>query len=536
MKRCPECRRDYYDDTLNFCLDDGAQLLDGPALSDQYTVVMPGAPLETPTALFDRGFEPATAIYQAPSQPSADIQNSIAVLPLVNMSADLENEYFCDGLAEELINALARVEGLKVVARTSAFSFKGKNFGIGQIASILNVSNIVEGSVRKFGDRMRISMQLVSAADGYHVWSEKYDTGMRDIFDVQDDITRSVVNALKLKILGRESTENEKMAALIEELQHHARDVDAYQLYLRGKFLLNKFTTETSFRALECFTEAALIDPKFAEAYAGIANSNIVLTEMGPLTPKEAMPKAKEAALKAISLNENLSEGHYALGLVLQDFDYDFGGAEREFRRAIELNHNNSQAHQFYGYMLAQLGRHDEAKHEFERAVQVDPLSIVGHWLYGFGLFQARKYDECIAQTQKVLDIDPKFPTAFLSLSFASHMKGRYEESVEHYARFRELIGSPETAELVRASFKNGDWEGFLRMITNSDPTMHISHYIVAIAYAALGEKDNAINKLLDSYDAREPHIVMMMSDPRFDEIRKESEFQDLLKRVGFPV
>ena len=533
MKRCPECRRDYYDDTLNFCLDDGAQLLDGPAMTDQYTVVMPATPLENPTAIFDQGLEPATAIYHR-SQPSADIQNSIAVLPLVNMSADLENEYFCDGLAEELINALAQVEDLKVVARTSAFSFKGKNIDVGQIGSILNVRNIVEGSVRKFGDRMRITVQLINTADGYHVWSDKYDTEMRDIFDVQDDITRSVVKALKLKLLGRTEDREDMMASLIEQLKDHSRNVDAYQQYLQGRYFLNKFTTAGFYKALDHFNEAIRMDPNFAEAYAGLADTHLMLTEMGPVPPGEGMPRAKEAAMKALSLNDGLSEAHSSLGLVLQDYEFDFAGAEREFLRAIALNPNNSSAHQFYGQLLAQLGRHDEAEAEFKRALEVDPLSVVGHWFYGFGLFEARRYDDCIAETRKALDIDPNFPAAFLNLAFADHMKGDYGSSVESYAKFSELCGSVETAEVIRNSFRTGGWEGFLRRMTSTDAPVKISAYIVAVFCAALGENESAIARLEASFAAREPHIVMINVDPRFDHIREDTRFQELLKALGF--
>lgn len=532
MKRCPECRRDYYDDSLSFCLDDGSHLLDGPAATESQTMVMPGISADSMYPVSSQGDEAATAIL---NYPVAENRNSIAVLPLVNMSADPENEYFCDGLAEELINALARVEDLKVVARTSAFSFKGKNVDIAQIGNILKVQNIVEGSVRKFGDRMRISMQLVNAADGFHVWSDKYDTGIEDIFDVQDRITRSVVNALKLKLLGKPEEADGMMTLLIEELKHHARDVGAYQLYLKGKFFLNKFTTENTYRALDCFTEAAAIDPNFAEAYTGIANSWVVLTEMGPVPPHEGMPKAKEAALKALSMDEHLSEAHYSLGLVLQDYEYNFEAAEREYLRAIELNPNNSPAHQFYGHLLAQLGRHDEAEAEFQKAIEVDPLSVVALWFYGFALFQARRFDDCIEQTKKALELDPNFSTAFLNLSFACHMKGEYAESVEYYAKFREIFGSPETGEAVRQIYKEGGWEGFLRTMADSDPSFHVAEYIVAVARAALGDGDGAIESLEASYAAREPHIVMMKFDPRFDPIRDDERFQALIRKVGFP-
>lgn len=530
MKRCPECRRDYYDDTLSFCLDDGSPLLEGPStVVEPNTVVMPAASFAA-----DRPPEPVTAIFSAAPAPEPVTRNSIAVLPLVNISADVEIEYFCDGLAEELINSLARVEDLKVVARTSAFSFKGKNVDIAQIGNILKVNNIVEGSVRKFGEKMRISMQLVNASDGYHIWSDKYDAEFRDIFDVQDNITRSVVNALKTKLLGVEDKEDDQMTALIQQLQHYSRDVDAYQIYLRGRHSLNKFTVEGFYKALECFNEAIAKDPGFAEAYAGLADAHMMLSEMGPVPPREAMPKAREAALKALALNDRLSEAHSSLGLVLQDFELDFAGAEREFRRAIELNPNNSSAHQFYGQLLAQLGRHDEAENQFEKALEVDPLSVVGHWIYGFGLFHARRYDDCIEQSRRALELDGNFPAAFLSLAFAYHMKGEYAESVAAYATFSELCGAVETAKNIRESFDSGGWEGFLRTMTAPDAPVNVSEYILAVFCAALGDTDGALAKLRASLAAREPHIVMIKVDPRFDGIREDERFAELLRSVGF--
>jgi TolB-like protein len=536
MKRCPECRRNYYDDSLSFCLDDGSPLLDGPAAAaaEQDTMVFPGAFIDSPRPVsYDS--QPEIAILPALPVTRTDARNSIAVLPLVNMSADAENEYFCDGLAEELINSLARVEDLKVVARTSAFSFKGKNIDVAQIGSILNVRNILEGSVRKFGEKMRISVQLVNATDGYHIWSEKYDTGIHDIFDVQDKIALSVVNNLKTMLLGEKDEPDDRMTILIEDLKHHAKDVEAYQLYLRGRFFLNKFTIENFYKALECFDGALTIDPNFAEAHAGLADTHAMLTEMGPVAPHEAMPRAKEAALKALAIDEELSEAHSSLGLVLQDYDHDFTGAEREFQRAIELNPNNSPARQFYGQLLAQLGRHEEAEAEFQRALEVDPLSVIGHWIYGFGLFEARRYDDCLEQSRKALELDPNFPATFLNLAFAWHMKEEYAESVDAYAKFSELCGAVETAEVIRESFREGGWEGFLRKMTTSDEPVSVSEYIVAVYCVALGDKDGALLRLGASLAAREPYIVMIKVDPRFDAIREDPRFQDLLRSVGFP-
>jgi TolB-like protein/tetratricopeptide (TPR) repeat protein len=542
MKECPKCQRAYLDATLNFCLEDGEPLRDYLHPADFPTEVAPfGIPPLGGQASAMRAFESdATQLFDLRSSsaqwpPKSGTPNSIAVLPFSHLSSDPDDEYFCDGLAEELINALAKIDGLKVVARTSAFSFKGKNVDVARIGSILNVQNIIEGSVRKFGERMRITVQLINASDGYHVWSEKYDTEMRDIFDVQDEITASVVGALKTKLLGKEDTGDDKMAALIAELQHHARDIEAYQQYLRGRFFLNKFTPRDFEHAIECFEKAIDIDHDYAAGYAGLADAHMLSTELGSVPPNIGMPMAKEAALKALSLDPMLSDAHSALGFVLQDFDFDFAGAESEFRRAIELNPNNSNARRSYAHLLAQLGRHDEAEPEFKKALEIDPLSAIGNWIYSFGLFEARRYDDCISQAEKTLQLDPNFPAAYLSLSFAYHMKQDYAASVEAYAKFSELCGSTSVASAARKAFSEHGWEGYLQVMIDRNVRPLLSSYIVAVYHAALHETDAAFESLEESYAKREPYIVMLNIDPRFDELRVDPRFKELIAKVGFP-
>lgn len=533
MKQCPKCQRAYLDATLNFCLEDGDPLQDYAQMADFPTEVMPHS-MELPTRFFSSG-----VLGEAPAYATLDSiarrANSIAVLPFAHMSSEPDDEYFCDGLAEELINALARIEDLKVVARSSAFSFKGMNMDVGRIGSTLNVQHVVEGSVRKFGERMRITVQLVNTSDGYHIWSEKYDTELRDIFDVQDEITRSVVRELKSKLLGKENDVDDRMAAPVEDLRHHAGNIEAYQKYLRGRYFLNKFTPQDFEHAIECFEKAIDIDPDFATAYAGLADAHMLSTEIGSVSNHVAMPKAKQAAEKALSLDPMLSEAHSALGFVLLDFDFDFSAAEQAFRRAIELNANNSNARRSYGQLLAQLGRHDEAEHQFKKALEVDPLSAIGNWIYSFGLFEARRYDDCIEQTEKTLQLDANFPAAYLSLSFAHQMKGDFAASVEAYAKFSELCGSADIAATAREAFERNGWEGFLRSMVGGKARSTLSFYIIAVYHNALGETDKAFASLKESLAAREPYIIMLSVDPRFDTLRDDERFPQLLKNAGFP-
>ncbi len=365
MKRCPECRRDYYDDTLSFCLDDGTPLALGPASDENVTEILSGAvqPSESPTELF-----------HVTGHPAVDIPNSIAVLPFKNISADADNEYLCDGLAEEILNALSKIEQLKVAARTSSFSFKGKNAGIDEIGKALNVKTVLEGSVRKSDNRLRITAQLIDTLDGYHLWSERYDCDVKDLFDLQDEITLAVVSALKVKLLGQEK------AAI---MKRYTDNTEVYELYLKGRYclnndFLNKGTQNEVQKAIGYFEGAIGIDENYAPAFAGLADAYTRLASSGeaPSAPIETMPKARKAAEKALALDSELPEAHSALGITLCVFDYDFAGAEREYKLAIEFDPNYAGAHARYAGLLACLGRYEEAETELRRALEIDPLSF----------------------------------------------------------------------------------------------------------------------------------------------------------------
>jgi TolB-like protein/Tfp pilus assembly protein PilF len=528
MKRCPNCRRDYYDDTLLYCLDDGSALLDGPTsqiVDEPATAIFPHRG-ELPT---DRLSDPDGLTLTLSGVPA----NSIAVLPFKHLSSAPDDEYFCDGLAEDLLNALTKIDGLKVIARASAFSFKGTNISLSEIGRTLGVKTIVEGSVRKSGDRLRVTVQMVNADDGYQIWSERYDREMDDIFAIQDEITLAVVDAFKERLLAAASPS--EMEELLEELKHHSHEVEAYQLYLRGRYLFNKFNEQDLYRARECYEEALAIEPKFAQAYAGIADVYMWLTELGPISPREGMPKAKEAALKAIALDPELSEAHTSLAIVSQEFDYDFRMAELEYKQAIELSAGNALAHQMYGALLAQLGRFDEAERQFQTSLSLDPLSPMGSWIYPFGLFLARRYDDCIDRARKILELDGSFAAAYLVLSFAYQMKGDTSAAADNYIRFLEIFGLTEVASKARAGFVGNGWEGFLHAMTAEDVRPGVTSYISAVYFAALGEKDAAIECLKDSFEKREGHMVMLNVDPRFDSISSDRRFKRLVAAVGFP-
>lgn len=528
MKRCPKCFRMYADETQNFCLDDGAWLSLDTDLSEPQTAVLP------PGAL--NANEPATRVFNTHSNEltvsmSGYQPTSIAVLPFSHLSSDPDDEYFCDGLAEELINELAQIPELKVVARTSAFSFKGKNVDIVQIGNLLNVKTILEGSVRKSGNRLRITAQLINVADGYHLWSNKYDREMRDIFDVQDEITKAIVSALKLRLLG---DSGDDLANLLDELKSHSAQVEAYQAYLRGRFFFNKFTIEGAVKGIQFFEEAIALDPQLASAHAGLAYAHIMMTEMGPVPSHEAMPKAKEAALKALAIDDSSSDAHTALAMVLNDYDYNFAAAEEQFKRAIQLSPNSSVPRQSYGLLLAELERHDEAERQFRKALEVDPLSVPTRWIYSLCLFLARKYDESLEQANKTLELDSAFAVAYLSVAFVYQMKGDYQKSVEAYARCSQVMGIPENTDFIRRTFDSG-WDAFLQAMTGPDRPSTFSSYIGSVFATASGDLDKAFAELEMALANREPHLVMLKADPRQDGLRSDPRFAEMVRKVGFP-
>jgi TolB-like protein/predicted ATPase len=452
---------------------------------------------------------------------------SIAVLPFANISADEENEYFCDGLAEELLNALAKIDELKVAARTSAFSFKGKNTEAREIGKTLNVNTVLEGSVRKAGNRIRINVQLVNAADGYHLWSERYDREMKDIFDVQDEITLAVVDALQLKLLGA------KKAAV---LKRYTDNTEAYELYLKGRFFWDKLSPAGIEKAIEYFNQAVLIEPDFALAYAGLADSYAVLSQVSAVPVSETMPKAREFAEKALSLDADLAEAHTSLGLVLADYDYDFVAAETCYTTAIKLNPNNASAHHLYGQLLAQLGRHTEAEAALRQAIRLDPLSILYNWQYGFGLYEARRNDEAMAQLQKVFEMDAGFPLTPWLLAAIHQVRGNHAEAAENFAKFYELAGNAEDAARVRSSFAEGGWPGFVRMMTGARRPADVTGYLAAALHASLGEKDAAFARIEKAYDSREAILsTLITNDPRMDSLRDDPRFAEMLRRIGLP-
>ena len=357
---------------------------------------------------------------------------SIAVLPFANMSADPEQEYFCDGMTEELINALTKVDDLRVVARTSAFQFKGQALDLREVGRKLGVTTVLEGSVRKAGNRLRVTAQLIGVADGYHLWSERYDRQMEDVFAIQDDVSQAIVDVLRVKLLPTSAT---------PVAERHTEDVEAYQLYLQGRHHWHKHTEEGYARSLDCFTKAIARDARYPQPYVGLANLYLWTGFLGSLSASEAYPKAKEAALRALELDETIGDAHSALGFVLTQYEWDRTGAEAAFKRAIELAPHSIDALQSYSVYLMNLGPIDEAVDLIKREIELDPLFAKAHQDLGYAYYVARRFGEAEARLRATIDLDPYFPTTYLVLGFVYVAQGRIDQAVATLERGADLAG-----------------------------------------------------------------------------------------------
>jgi len=453
---------------------------------------------------------------------------SIAVLPFANLSGDVDNEYFSDGLAEEILNALTKLHGLKVAARTSAFAFKGRNEDIRLIGETLRVNHVLEGSVRKAGSRLRITAQLISIADGCHVWSERYDREMTDIFAIQDEISQAIVTVLKLKLARPGSPEARRPLG-----------PEAYESYLKGRFFWNKRTEADLNRSIDCFLRAIELDPAYALAYAGLSDAYVLLGIFGVRPPNDVYPKARAAAEKALEIDGTLAEPHAALGHVLTAYDWDFQGAEEEYRKALDLNSSYPTAHQWYGHLLAVTGRYAEGIAEVMRARDLDPLSVPINAFVGLIYMKARQTREAVEAARKGVDLDPNNPFAHWILARALDARNELPESVAESEKAARLSGGSQasTAQLGCAYARIGETakaHKIIDQLTELSRKKYVSPYDIAIIYTGLGERDLALEWLEKAYEERAVRLLELL-DPAFDGLRFDPRFQDLVQRIGFP-
>src|SRR5215471_2169303 len=452
---------------------------------------------------------------------------SIAVLPFANEGGDPAAEYLSDGISESLINSLSQLPQLKVIARSSSFRYKGKEVDIREAAKALGVEALVTGRVVKQGDSLQVSVEVVNAAEGTQLWGERYTRKAADVQAVQSEISREIADRLRLRLTGAQE----------QQLAKRATDnPEAYQLYLNGEFYSRKGGVENIKRSLDYHNQAVSLDPKFALAWTGVARAYRYHAAYGLLDPKEANAKAKEAAQKALGLDELLAEAHRSLGQIKQD-EWDWAGAEREYKRAIELNPSLASAHSAYSDYLSKVGRHAEALAEAKRAQEIDPLWISAKAQEGTALFFARRYDEAIQQLQNIIKLEPGFSLyAYLGYTYAA--KGQYGEAIDAYHKQISIDGETTSAlcylgYALARSGKRGEALATLDKLKRTKE--YVSPAELAALYAGLDDKEGVLSSLERAYDAHDLQMQFLKVDPNLDGLRGEPRFQELVRRVGLP-
>lgn len=463
-------------------------------------------------------------------------EKSIAVLPFVNMSADPDNEYFSDGISEEILNALTRVEGLRVTSRTSSFSFKGKNEDVRQIGNKLGVSTVLEGSVRRAGKKMRITAQLINTADGYHIWSEVYDSDVEDIFQVQDEISLKILNRLK---------ENFAIGSAKEPIiKPPTENIDAYNLYLKGRYYWNKSNPEDIRRAIKTFEEVISIDPGFALAYCSLSYCYSFLGSAGLMPPAEAYPKAKDYTLKAIELDPNHAESHLSLATIKFFHNWDFDGAENSLNKALSLSLNSSLINQVHGWFLIAKGDFDKAIEKMEQALILDPLSMPLMSNLADAYSFAARFDEALAQYDKIIEMDPSYRRGFEGRGMIHLARGEYEKAIKDLEQYHKLVGHPlkGLSGLAHAHALAGRTEKAMEYLEKlkereiSEPGV-ILHMDYAFIYSGLKNYDQAFYHFNKAYEKRMGiaclGMIFCVRFPMQKELKSDPRFKELTGKMG---
>jgi TolB-like protein len=447
-------------------------------------------------------------------------------MPFFNESGNQDVEYLSDGMTETLISSLSQIPNLNVKARSTVFRYKGKVTDAKTISNELNVQAVLNGRVMQRGDQLTLSLELVNAETENVIWSERYDRKQTDLVNLQREIARDVSSKLKTKLSG---IDEQKLA------KTHTTNPEAYRLFLQGRFYWNKREEKDFRKAVEYFNQSIALDPNYALAYAGLADAYALLSTFGFMPPVEGVPRAREFAAKASDLDATLAEPHTTLGYLESVYDYDFAAAEREFRRAIELNPNYATAHQWYAEMLSNVGRFDEASVEYRRALEIEPLSLPINWDYGRFLYMNRRFDGSMTQHKRTIDLDPGFARAHRTLAEVYRVKGDYANAIEERAKFFDLIGQSQNAALIRATFAKDGWPGFLRLVTANNSPLRDSNnnWVLAKAFVDLGEKDKALEELNKAYEMR--LLCWLKIEPQMDPLRSDPRFQALMRKMNFP-
>jgi len=456
--------------------------------------------------------------------------HSVAVLPFVNVSADPNIEYLADGVTEGIISSLSRVPELRVMARSTVFSFKGREVSAQKVGKELAVDAVLMGRIAQRGDTLTIQTDLVSVSDGSELWGGQYNRKVADLLSVQEDISNEIYDNLRPKLTGQETPQLTK---------HYTENPEAYQLYLQGLYYWNKWTERGFTRAIDYFKQAVERDPNYALAYAGLADAYNFLGDSGYVASKEVRQDAKSAAMHALKIDDTLPEAHIALALVREAYDWNWPGAETEFKRAIQLDPNSATAHQWYGDFLIRVGRLEEAKTELKKAKDLDPLSLPINSSVGLQLYFARQYEPAILQLKKTLDLDPNFVPAQHALEAAYAQSGMYREAVGERQKVLTLSGNPDLAAAIGEDYRKSGYAGVLQSslegLKEVSKERYVSPYNIAQIHARLQEKDQALAWLEQAFGERDSQLTYLKVDPAFDEIRSDAHFQQLLQRLTLP-
>ena len=570
MRRCPQCFRNYHDDSLKFCLDDGEALVDGPAdaADTAETAILPSSayPDEAATRRFNDG-EPTTKessnsflARKSPAKTVAAILviavvaiagvgayfylnrnssvtkqiSSIAVMPFVNASGDPDIDYLSDGVTESLINSLSKVPTVSVKARSSVFTYKGKEVTPQQVAHDLSVQAVLNGRIVRLGDQIQMNVELVDAGSGNQIWGEQYTRKFSDLLQLQSEIAREVSANLKSTLTG---DDNERIG------KSYTANTEAYQLYLRGRYYWNKRKPGDINKSAEYFQQAIDKDPNYALAYSGLAEAYILLPQYLSGNSNEYYPKARAAAEKAIELDPTLAEAHNALGAILSNHDWKFAEAEAEFKRTLELNPNYATGRQWYAEFLKSMGRFPDALAEMKRAEDLDPLSLIIKGLVGMLLRVNGQNEAALEQLNKTLDMDPNFPRTHLFLAELYQSMGRYDEAADEFSTSFKLNGLPpdkadQFAVVVKNAYKTGGPAGYFSQVAtilesrNTSPPPPV--VVTASYWVKAGNKDHAF-ELLNKAFAEHDDDLINLKDGRLRDVESDPRYKDLLRRIGLP-
>jgi len=465
-----------------------------------------------------------------PAAPATPPITSLAVLPLANLSGDANQEYFSDGMTDALITGLAQLGSIKVISRTSSMRYKKTDKSLPEIAHELNVDGIIEGTVQRSGDRVRITAQLIEGSTDRHVWANGYERDLRDVLALQDEVARAIAHEIKINLTPQDQT---RLAT--------ARQVNpqAYEVYLKGRYLLNKMSGGWVSQAAKYFSKAIALDENYAAAYVGLADCYVSLVDLGDLPPSEAYGKAKEATLRALEIDNGLAEAHASLAVIRADYVWDWDGAESEFRQALEIDPKDVNTHQWHAVFLAKLGRFKEAFAEIGTAKELDPLSLPVATSEGEILRYARRYDEAIEELRRAIDLEPSFKSTHVELARAYELKGMFREAAFEWSRVQVLSGSTEVGGASAAVRDVAGYERavkvWLESLQEESKRQYVSPMALVAAYARLGNVEQTLGWLEKAYRQRDPGLSSLKVEPLFEFLRSNPRFQDLLRRMNFP-